>query len=45
MITAAALVIAHRLAPALASALVGYGIASSLATVPAWAWLLRMIYG
>ncbi|GGA80857.1 malate permease [Arenimonas soli] len=40
MITAAALAISHRLAPSLASALVGYGILFSLATLPAWAWLL-----
>ncbi|HBK56029.1 MAG TPA: malate permease [Xanthomonadales bacterium] len=40
MVTAAALVIAHRLAPALASAMIGYGIAAALLTVPAWAWLL-----
>ena len=41
MITAAALAISHRLAPGLASAMVGYGILLSLATLPAWAWLLR----
>lgn len=41
MITAAALAIAHRLAPRLAAALVGYGILLSLATLPAWVWLLR----
>ncbi|QNH15105.1 AEC family transporter [Xanthomonas sp. SS] len=40
MITAAALAISHRLAPRLAAALVGYGILLSLATLPAWAWLL-----
>jgi hypothetical protein len=40
MITAAALAISHRLAPHLAAALVGYGILLSLATLPAWAWLL-----
>ncbi|WP_374474231.1 AEC family transporter [Arenimonas sp.] len=40
MVTAAALAISHRLAPGLASALVGYGILLSLATLPAWAWLL-----
>ena len=40
MITAAALAASHRLAPALASALVGYGILLSLATLPLWAWLL-----
>jgi predicted permease len=43
MITAAALAISHRLAPGLASALVGYGILISLATLPAWAWLLTRI--
>lgn len=43
MITAAALAISHRLAPSLASALVGYGILISLATLPAWAWLLTRI--
>ena len=43
MITAAALAISHRLAPGLASALVGYGILFSLATLPAWAWLLTRI--
>ena len=42
-ITAAALAIAHRLAPRLAAALVGYGIVLSLATVPAWAWLLGRV--
>lgn len=41
MITAAMLAISHRLAPRLAAALVGYGIVLSLATLPAWAWLLR----
>lgn len=41
MITAAALAISHNLAPRLAAALVGYGILISLATLPAWAWLLR----
>lgn len=45
MITAAALAISHRLAPRLAAALVGYGILLSLATLPAWAWLLRTIAG
>lgn len=43
MITAAALAIAHRLAPRLAAALVGYGILLSLATLPAWVWLLRQM--
>lgn len=41
MITAAALAIAHRLAPRLAAALVGYGILLSLVTLPAWVWLLQ----
>ena len=41
MITAAALAISHQLAPRLAAALVGYGILLSLATLPAWAWLLQ----
>lgn len=41
MITAAALAISHRLAPGLASAMVGYGILLSLATLPAWSWLLQ----
>jgi len=43
MITAAALAISHRLAPRLAAALVGYGILLSLATLPAWAWLLEQM--
>jgi predicted permease len=41
MITAAALAIAHRLAPRLAAALAGYGILFSLITLPFWAWALR----
>ncbi len=45
MITAAALAIAAGLAPRLAAALVGYGILLSLATLPAWAWLLARIAG
>ena len=45
MITAAALAISHRLAPRLAAALVGYGILLSLATLPAWMWLLERIVG
>lgn len=40
MITAAALAISHRLAPALAAALVGYGTLLSLLTLPLWAQLL-----
>ncbi|KFN50688.1 AEC family transporter [Arenimonas composti] len=41
MVTAAALAISHRLAPGLAAAMVGYGILLSLATLPAWTWLLQ----
>lgn len=41
MITAAALAMAHNLAPRLSAALVGYSIVISLATLPAWMWLLR----
>ena len=41
MITAGALAIAHRLAPGLAAAMVGYGILLSLLTLPVWAWLLE----
>lgn len=37
MITAAALAIAHGLAPRLAAALVGYGLLLSLLTLPLWA--------
>ena len=44
MITAAALAISHQLAPRLASAMVGYGILLSLATLPAWAWLLARLH-
>lgn len=36
MITAAALAIAHGLAPRLAAAMVGYGLLLSLATLPTW---------
>lgn len=43
MITAAALAIAHRLAPRLAAAMVGYGIVLSLATLPAWVGVLRAL--
>lgn len=43
MITAGALAIAHDLAPRLAAALVGYGILLSLATLPAWAWMLAQL--
>ena len=41
MITAGALAISHNLAPRLAAALVGYGILLSLATLPAWVWVLQ----
>ena len=40
MVSAAALAMAHGLAPRLCAALVGYGIVACLATLPAWAWLL-----
>lgn len=43
MITAAALAIAHRLAPRLAAAMVGYSILLSLLTLPAWLWLLGLM--
>ncbi len=43
MITAAALAIAHNLAPRLAAAMVGYGILLSLVTLPAWVWVLSWI--
>jgi predicted permease len=43
MISAAALAMAHGLAPRLAAALVGYGIVLSLLTLPAWTWLLQRI--
>jgi len=43
MITAAALAISHRLAPRLAAAMVGDGILLSLATLPAWVWVLDRI--
>lgn len=45
MITAAALAISHGLAPRLAAAMVAYGIVLSLATLPAWAWLLQRLWG
>jgi hypothetical protein len=41
MITAMALASQSGLAPRLAAALVGYGIACALITLPLWAWLLR----
>jgi hypothetical protein len=40
MITAAALAIAHGLAPRLAAAMVGYGLLLSLATLPGWRWIM-----
>ena len=40
MITAAAMAMMQGLAPRLAAALVAYGIVLSLATLPAWVWLL-----
>lgn len=43
MITAAALAISHRLAPRLTAAMVGYGIVLSLATLPAWVWVLDRV--
>jgi len=45
MITAAALAISHGLAPRLAAALVGYGIVLSLATLPAWTFVLQRFFG
>src|SRR5690606_19443877 len=45
MVSAAALAMAHGLAPRLCAALVGYGIVVCLATLPAWAWLLARFYG
>lgn len=45
MITAAALAMAHNLAPRLAAALVGYSILLSLATLPAWVWGLARLAG
>lgn len=44
MITAAALAIAHQLAPRLAAAMVGYGIVLSLVTLPAWVWVLERLF-
>ena len=43
MVTAAALAIAHGLAPRLAAAIVGYGIVLSLATLPLWRVVLAAI--
>jgi hypothetical protein len=33
----------QRLAPTLAAALVGYGIAAALVTLPVWAWVLGTV--
>lgn len=44
MITAAALAVSHRLAPALAVAMVGYGIVFSLLTLPAWTWVIQHVF-
>ncbi len=41
MISAAALAMAHNLAPRLCAALVGYSLVASLVTLPAWMWLLQ----
>jgi len=43
MVSAAGLAMAHGLAPRLCAGLVGYGIVLSLATLPAWAWLLAHV--
>ncbi|HET6397050.1 MAG TPA: AEC family transporter [Pseudoxanthomonas sp.] len=43
MVSAAALAMAHGLAPRLCAALVGYGIVLSLLTLPGWAWLLARL--
>ncbi|WP_024869633.1 AEC family transporter [Pseudoxanthomonas suwonensis] len=43
MVSAAALAMAHGLAPRLCAALVGYGIVLCLLTLPAWAWLLGRV--
>jgi predicted permease len=45
MITAAALAISHNLAPRLSAAMTGYTIVLSLATLPAWAWLVGRLAG
>ncbi len=45
MITAAALLASARLAPALGSALVAWGVLLSAATVPAWFWLCTVLFG
>ena len=45
MITAAALLASARLAPALGSALVAWGVLLSALTVPFWFWCARMMTG
>ncbi len=45
MITAAALLASARLAPALGSALVAWGVLFSAATVPFWFWLSSLLFG
>lgn len=45
MITAAALLAGARLAPALGSALVAWGVLISALTVPAWYWLSIQLFG
>jgi predicted permease len=45
MITAAALLASARLAPALGSALVAWGVVISAVTVPLWFWLASLIFG
>lgn len=45
MITASALAISHRLAPALAAAMVGYSLLLSMVTLPVWDWALQWMAG
>jgi len=45
MITAAALLASARLAPALGSALVAWGVVISAITVPAWLWVASLVFG
>lgn len=45
MITAAALAISHRLAPAFAAAMVGYSLLLSLVTLPLWNLVLQRLAG
>jgi len=44
MITAAALLASARLAPALGSAMVAWGVLFSVATVPFWFWLAGVLF-